>query len=96
MAKRPDQYQIDPGEGGATDYKNLPQTGRGHSSHDDTAELHKQTLTRGNQEGVPAPGAKPAPTEHVRRAEEAGADEDPAIEHGGAADADTDKGNPLV
>ena len=42
--KRPDQYNIDPREAGATDYKNLPQKGHGGSSRDDTVELDRQRV----------------------------------------------------
>jgi hypothetical protein len=66
--KRPDQYQIDPSEGGATDYKNLPQTGRGNAGNLDTTDLDKQNLaqSRKNAEGQPLPPDVPAPSAHVK------------------------------
>jgi hypothetical protein len=69
MGKRPDQYQIDRGEGGATDYKNLPQTGRGTKSHDDTAAIDKQQLAQAqkNAQGQPLPPDVPAPSVDVKR-----------------------------
>ena len=99
--KRPDQHNIDPAEAGATDYKNLPQTGRGHSNLDDTIELDRQQLSESEAElesrGIPAPGRRPAPSQDANRgvrAEQA-ADEE-IFDEPGAKDADSDTGNPLV
>lgn len=76
--KRPDQYQIDPAEAGATDYKNLPQTGRGNSDEDDTVQRDAQRLAESQQDarGQPLPPDVPAPSVHVRRAEEASPDDE--------------------
>ncbi len=98
MGKRPDQYQIDVGEGGATDYKNMPQTGRGHSDVDDTVELDRHQLAQNQQEaqGQPLPPDVPSPSVHTRRGKKLEQAEDELIEKGGAAEAESHKGNPLV
>lgn len=96
--KRPDQYRIDPGEGGATDYKNLPQTGRGQSDLDDTVELDKQLHAREQQEArnQPFPGRRPAPGTDANRPLKAKQIEDQLDSEPGAADTSADKENPAA
>jgi hypothetical protein len=69
--KRPDQYNIDPREAGATDYKNLPQKGHGGSSLDDTVIQDKAAVGEQNMGSGGGPGQHffdpnhPQPSQHA-------------------------------
>lgn len=68
--KRPDQHNIDPSEAGATDYKNLPQTGRGNAGHLDDVQQDKQNLAQqAAAGGLPFNPGKPEPSVHARAGE---------------------------
>jgi hypothetical protein len=88
--KRPDQYNIDPSEGGATDYKNFPQTGRGNSDHLDTTAIDKQQLaqSRKNAEGQPVPPDVPAPSVHTKRGTKLEEANDGGVDNEGVASGD--------
>jgi hypothetical protein len=96
--KRPDQHNIDPSEAGATDYKNLPQTGRGHSADLDDSSHDKQRLANSKKqaEGQPFLPDVPSPSAHANHGERVQDDVDAAGRPQGAADSDSGKENPLV
>ena len=90
--KRPDQYNIAPGEAGSTDYKRYPQTTHGQVQ-DQSTEGDKQRLAQqrqaaeegGQKPQLPFPPDVPAPSADANRGWKEG-----------AADSDSGKGNPLA
>jgi hypothetical protein len=96
--KRPDQYRIDPADSGATDYKNLPQTGRGHSNLDDTIELDRQRHAQAEREAKGSDPAtrRPPPSRDANRPLRTSEIEEELRGEPGAAETEPDKGNPLI
>jgi hypothetical protein len=75
--KRPDQHNIDPSEAGATDYKTLPQTGRGNSGELDDVGRDREKVAQQAAEGnVPFNPGRPAPSVHARAGERVEVDEE--------------------
>lgn len=62
--KRPDQYRIDPGEAGATDYKFRRKTGKEGDIQD---RLYGEVMKGRTEKGQPVPSDSPDPESRRKR-----------------------------
>jgi len=84
--KRPDQYEIDPRESGATDYKTLPETAHGRGGLDDTVTDDKQRLAQSGLGSGGGPGQHFFDPEHPEPSHDANVHAREGHRHGGTED----------
>jgi len=91
--KRPDQYNIAPGEAGASDYKTLPETGKHRGSIDETTVDDKRHLAEGMGHGG-GPGQHFFDPEHKQPSHDSAVHAREGHSHGGGEDGGMSAGSP--
>lgn len=87
--KRPDQYRIDPGEAGATDYKFRRKTGKEGEIQD---RLYGEVMKGRTEKGQPVPSDAPDPeSRRKREAQARRADDDVDEQESDAPEKDEQK-----